>query len=200
MEERILDWLNKILGHELEELKKNKIRAGALGACFVVLLIFWIISDDSGGEEVILTDKPTVTKDLPVKALKVEKSPDGVTKVLGANADALLIGDPFAVEEKPKPQPPPPPLPKIPEVVPPVVIEPPPAPPVEEKPAKPREQIILTGVAISGENKTALILYGGKTLFLTVGDEIDGQKIIDITPEFVTLEDNERVYMQKELD
>lgn len=200
MEERILDWLKKFLGHEQEELKKNKIRAGALGACVVILLIFLATNDNSGGEEIILTDKPPVTKDLPVKALKVEKSPDGVTKVLGANADALLIGDPFAVEEKPKPQPPPPPLPKIPEVVPPVVIEPPPAPPVEEKPAKPREQIILTGVAISGENKTALILYGGKTLFLTIGDEIDGQKIIDITPEFVTLEDNERVYMQKELD
>lgn len=203
MEEKILDWLNKILGHdELEELKKNKIRAGALGACVIILLIFCATIDDSGGEEIILTDKQPVTKDLPVKALKVEKSPDGVTKVLGANADALLIGDPFAVEEKTKPQPPlpPPPLPKIPEVVPPVVIEPPPAPPVEEKISKPKEQIILTGVAISGENKTALILYGGKTLFLTIGDEIGGQKIIDITPEFVTLEDNERVYMQKELN
>ena len=197
------DKLKKFLSHELEELKENKIRAGALGVCFVIALIFWLTSDNSGGEEIILTDKPPVTKDLPVKVLHVEKSPDGVTKVLGANADALLIGDPFAVEEKPKPQPPPPPeLPKIPEVVPPVAIEPPkpPAPPVEEKHAKPKEQIILTGVAISGENKTALILYGGKTLFLTIGDELGGRKIIDITPEFVTLEDNERVYMQKELD
>ena len=93
------DELKRFLSHELEELKENKIRAGALGACVIILLIFWATIDDSGGEEIILTDKPTVTKDLPIKALKVEKSPDGVTKVLGANADALLISDPFAVEE-----------------------------------------------------------------------------------------------------
>ena len=169
-----------------DELKQNKIRAIALVACVVVALILWIIDDSSGGEEIVLDDASPVTKDLPVKILPIEKSPDGVTIVLGANADELLIADPFAGEEKPKPPPKPqpslptPPLPAIPS---PVAIQPPPQ--IEQ----PREQFILTGTAISGNNKTAMFLCGNETLFKTVGDELNGRRIVDITADFVTLDD-----------
>lgn len=195
-----LDELKKFLSHELDELKANKIRAGALGVCFAVLLIFWATDDNSDGEEITIDAPPPLTKDFPVKPLPVTKSPDGVTTVLGANADALFIGDPFAFEEKPKPQPPPPPqppptLPKIPE--PPVVIQPTSEPKAE--PPKPTEPITLTGTAISGNSKTAMFLRGKETLFLTVGEELDGRRIVDITPEFVTFASGERVYLQKEL-
>lgn len=95
--------MKDFLRHELEELKQNKVRAIALGVCFVVLLIFWATDEDSGGEEIALDDEPPLTKDLPVKVLPVEKSPDGVTLVIGANADELFIGDPFAGDDKPKP-------------------------------------------------------------------------------------------------
>jgi len=188
------DKLKEIFQRELEELKQNKIRAIALGVCFVVVMIVWAIDDGSSGDEIVLDDKPPVTKDLPVKVLPVEKSPDGVTVVLGANADALFVGDPFAVEEKPKPPPKPespPPLPVIP--APSVVIQPP-------EPPTPREPLTLTGTAISGDNKTAMILRGNETLFVTTGEEIDGRRIVDITPEFVTFDDGERIFLQKGLD
>ena len=184
------DKLKEILQHELEELKQNKIRAIALGVCFIVLLIFWLTDDSSDGEEINLNEpsnaeKPPATKDLPVVSLPVEKSADGVTLVMGANADPLFIGDPFAGNEKPKPPPkvvtPP---------VPPIVIQPPPQIPEQPKP-QPQEEIILTGTAISGANKIAMFLRGKETLFLTIGEEIGGKKISDITPDFVTFADGE---------
>ena len=184
------DELKKILQRELDELKQNKIRVAALVACLVVLIIFWA-NEDSGGEEIILTeDKPPVTKDLPIKNLPVEKSPDGVTLVLGANADKLFVGDPFAGVEKPKPPPKvvTPPVPQI-------VIQPP--QPVEAP--KPQENFILTGTALSGDSETAMFLRGKETVFLTIGEEIGGKKILDISPDFVTFEDGERVFIQKEL-
>ena len=184
------DELKKILQHELDEIKKNKIRAIALGVCFVIVLIFWLTDDSSDGEEIIFNEPtttvetpPPVTKDFPVKVLPAEKSPNGVTLVLGANADELFIGDPFAVKEKPKPPPkvltPPPP---------PIVIQPPPQ--IPEQP-KPQEKIILTGTAISGANKLAMFLRGKEIIFLTIGEEIGGKKIFDITNDFVTFENGE---------
>ena len=188
--------LKEILRRELDELKQNKIRVGILAACVVILLIVWI-TDGSDGEEIVLTDEPPLTKDLPIKTLPVAKSPDGVKIILGATADRLFIGDPFAVEEKVAVEPPPtpkptPPLPKIPP--PSIIIEP------THEPEKPKEKIILTGTAISGDNKTAMFLRGDETLFLTVGEEIGGRKISEISPDFVTFEDGERIYFQKELN
>ena len=184
--------VKEILRRELDELKQNKIRVGILAACVVILLIVWI-TDGSDGEEIVLTEEPPLTKDLPIKTLPVAKSPDGVKIILGATADRLFIGDPFAVEEKVEPEPPPtPPLPKIPP--PSIIIEPTP------EPEKPKEKIILTGTAISGENKTAMFLRGEETLFLTIGEEIGGRKISEISPDFVTFDDGERIYFQKELN
>ena len=188
------DELKKFLSRELDELKQHKVRAIALGVCLVVLLIVGTLDDGSGGEEIILVDAPPVTKDLPVnslpvKPLPVAKSPDGVTVVLGANADALFIGDPFAVEEKPKPKPTQPTTTPLPTIPPPQVVIQPPAPPSQVE--QPKEPLALTGTAISGDNKTAMILRGKETLFLTIGDVIDGRQIVDITPDFVTLDDGE---------
>lgn len=196
----MFDELKKFLSRELDELKQNKIRAIGLVVCLVVAVILWTVDDSSGGEEIVLDEKPPVTKDLPVKVLPVEKSPDGVTIVLGANADALLIADPFAGDEKPKPpskpqiSQPKQPLPAIPS---PVAIQPPPAPPQIEQP---REQFILTGTAISGNKKTAMFLRDNETLFKTIGDELNGRRIVDITPDFVTLDNNERIYLQRGLN
>ena len=194
------DELKKFLSRELDELKQNKIRTIALVVCLVVAVILWTVDDSSGGEEIVLDDAPPVTKDLPVKVLPVEKSPDGVTIVLGANADALLIADPFADEEKPQPPPTPqpsqptPPTPPLPAIPSPVAIQPPP------QVKQPREQFILTGTAISGNNKTAMFLRGNETLFKTIGDELNGRRIVDITADFVTLDNNERIYLQRGLN
>lgn len=190
------DELKKFLQGKLEVLKQNKIRVIAVIVCFVFFLAFWLSEDDFNSEEIILNDKPPLTKDLPVKPLPVERKSDGVKIVLGANADELFIGDPFAGEDKPKPKPQPP-KPVV-EPVPQIVIQPPPQPLIIEQP-KPQEKIILVGTAISGDNKTAMFLREKETLFLTVGEEISGKKISDISVEFVTFEDGQRAYMQKEL-
>ena len=188
------DELKKILQRELDELKQNKIRAIALGVCFIVLLIFWATDDSSDGEEINLNapttaDTPPATKDLPVKVLPVEKNSDGVTLVLGANADQLFIGDPFAGKEKPKPPP------KF-ELPPPIMIQTP--PPIPEQP-KAQEKIILTGTAISGAKKTAMFLRDKETLFLTIGEEVGGKIISDISQDFVTFEGGEKIFIQREL-
>ena len=189
----MLDELKKFLQRELDEIKQNKFRAIGIAACFIVALIFWIVDDSSGGEEIILdeptpiADAPPATKDFPVVSLPEEKSSEGVTLVLGANADPIFIGDPFVGAEKPKPLPQPPPKITMPPA-PPIVIQP---PPKISEPPKPQEKFILTGTAISGTNKIAMFLRGKETLFLTIGEEIGGKKISDITPDFVTFADGE---------
>lgn len=182
------DDLKKFWEREIDEIKRNKFRIVAVVVGVVVLIVAWIFLDEPSGEEVILNEEP-VTKDLPVKPLPVTKDSYGVTPVLGANADPLFVADPFAGEEKPKPQPPP----KT--VVPEIPIQPP-QPPIIE----PQEKIVLTGVAISGDNKTAMFLRGNETIFLTVGDELNGKIIVDITPDFVMFADGSRVFVQKEVN
>ena len=190
------DELKKFLSRELDEIKQNKFRVAAMILLAVVAIIFWISDDSSRGEEIDLStptvEAPPVTPDLPVKVLPVTKNPDGVTLVQGANADALIVADPFAGQNKPQP---PPKIVKPVETVPPIEIQPPPTipPPITQPQptAQPREEIILTGTALSGNVKTAMFLRGKETLFLTVGDEIAGRKIVDIMPDAVTFDDGE---------
>lgn len=189
------DALKKFLASELEELKRNKIRATALVACVIVLLIFWIADDTPPPEEISLNE-PTiapVTKDLPAKPLPVEKSSDGVTLVTGANSDPLIVADPFAVPAKPKPSPPP----KSAESLPPIPIQPPKDPPITAQGEPPKEKILLTGTATSGENKMAMFLLGDKeTIFLKVGEKLGGRQIVDIGSDFVIFDDGECLYLQ----
>lgn len=188
--------MKDFLQREFDELKRNKVRAASIGVCFIVVLIVLLVEDGSNTEEIVLEEPPPLTKDLPVKVLPIEKSRDGVKIVLGANADRLFVGDPFAVEEEPKPPLEPEPVVEpVLEPIPQIVIQPPPT--IEEP--KPKEQITLTGTAISGDNKTAMFLRGKETLFLTIGDEVGGKIILDISPQFVTFTDGERIYLQKEL-
>lgn len=182
--------LKKLLSSDLEEIKQHKIRVIALGVCAVALLIF-VTVDENSGEEINLNEpteisKPVakdlpVTKDLPAKPLPVEKNSEGVTLVMGANADALTVGNPFLGEEKINP----------PKPATPILIQPPAIPQ-----AKSKEKISLTGTAISGGNKTAMFLRDKETIFLTIGDELNGRRIVDITPDFVTFADGGRVYVQ----
>ena len=187
---------------KLDELKQNKVRVIALGVCLVMLLAFKLTDDGSDVEE-IEVDAPPLTKDLPVQKLpekvpaQVSESPDGVKIVLGANNETLYVGDPFAVPPKPKPAPKvePPPKIELPPIPPPKTIQQP-----QTEPPATKEKIILTGTAISGTNKTAMFLRDKKTEFLSVGDEIGGRIISDITPDFVKFNDGTRLYLQKELN
>ena len=183
------DKLKEFLRGELEELKQNKIRVAAIGVCLVVLIGVWLTDDTSGGEEVDLSkttvDKPPTTKDVPAKPSPAPINVDGVTPVLGAVADPLIIADPFAGIDKPKPPPKP---------VAPVNFQ---LPPTIPQPSQ--EKITLTGTAL-GEVKTAMFLRGNKTIFLTIGDELNGRRIVDITADFVAFDDGSRVFMQKDVN
>lgn len=192
-------WLAERFRRDFDELKQNKIRVIALAVCGVLGIAF-ILTDDGSDVEEIDLDSPPLTKDLPVQKLpakvpaKTPESLDGVKIVLGANSEPLYVGDPFAVPPKPKPAPKVEPPPKI--ELPPI-----PSPQIQPpQPTAPKEKIVLTGTAISGSNKTAMFLRDKKTEFLTVGEEIGGRIISDITPEFVTFNDGTRLYLQKELN
>lgn len=188
--------LMEFLRRDLDELRKNKTRTIALVACFFGLLIYAWEPEGSNVEEIDLNQP--VTKDFPVQKLpdKPAQMPEtfnGVKIVLGASNEELHIADPFAGIEKPKPEPPKVELPKI----------PPPSQPVQPpqvQPSAPKEKITLTGTAISGDNKTAMFLRGKQTIFVTVGEEIGGRIIYDISPDFVTFADGARLYLQKELN
>ena len=190
------DELKKFLQREFDELKQNKIRATALVACAATLAIFWL-SDSPAPAEKISLDEPPVkapaTKDLPAKNFPPPKIFDGVKIVAGATSDPLIIANPFAAEKNSPPK----------------KISPPKIPPPSKIPQEgssnapqgeipPREKIFLTGTAISGAKKTAMFLRGKETIFRTVGDELDGRKIVDITADFVALSDGTRIYLQRE--
>ena len=207
MSDELKELFAKFFSRELDELRRNKTRTIALAVCVVGSAIAYVVLNDDG-EEIDLNDTPPVTKDLPAKDLpaknssdkkisaQVSESPDGVKIVLGATTDELLIADPFQGKEKPPPpkkvEPPtiPPPVPPLPQ---PIQQQPPPK-------VEPKEKIILTGTAVSGDNKVAMFLRGKENFFGTIGDEVGGRIISDITPDFVTFTDGKRVYIQKELD
>ena len=196
MDDELKAKIMEYLRRDLDELKQNKVRVIALGVCLLLLIFVWLSDDGGNVEEIDLSDATPVTKDLPVQKLPAkvpEKMPealDGVKIVIGANVDELFINDPFAAPPKPKPEPPK----KI--ELPPI---PPPAQPIQQPPPKvePKEKLTLTGTAISGDNKTAMFLRGKQTVFLTVGDEIDGRIISEITPDSVTFADGLRIYIQR---
>lgn len=180
------DELKNFLSRELEELRQHKVRAIAIVVCLVAVIIFWATDDSSSGEKISINEPPTktpATKDLPAKPLPVEKNPDGVTLVLGANAKPLTVADPFAGEEKPKP-----PTKSVAPVIPNMI-----QPPIPQ----PKEKIVLTGVAL-GSNKIAMFLRGKEKIFRTLGDEVDGKKIVDIKTDFVSFADGSRMYVEKE--
>lgn len=183
------DELKKFLNDEIQELKRNKIRTAAIGVCLIFLIGIWIMDYISGNEEIDLSDSivksPPDTKDMPKKPLPVPITVDGVTPVLGAVADPLIIADPFAGQEKLKPSQ---------KVIEPVTIQQPP-----QIPQPPQEKITLTGVAL-GVNKTAMFKRDNETIFLTIGDELNGKQIVDITADFVTFADGSRLFVQKDVN
>lgn len=185
------DELKKFLNDEIQELKRNKIRTAAIGVCLIFLIGIWIADYISSSEEIDLSDSadstvksPPDTKDMPKKPLPVPITVDGVTPVLGAVADPLIIADPFAGQENFKPSQ---------KIIEPVTIQ------QSQIPQPPQEKITLTGVAL-GVNKTAMFKRDNETIFLTIGDELNGRKIVDITADFVTFADGSRLFVQKDVN
>ena len=178
----------KFFKAEIEEIRQNKVRIAGLALCLIFAIGFALWNYFDTGEEIILTEKPVAEeKDLSVKKVSAEN----VTPVIGANSDILFVKNPFrfeeeTVEEEKVEQP------KIEEKI---------SQPVEEIKISPQveEKFVLVGTAITAEEKTALVQRiknsASENLFLTVGDMIGRKKIIDITEDFILLDDGEKLYL-----
>lgn len=202
--------MKKILQSQLDEIRENRLRFGLLVAALVATIIFAVFDSLDSGEEIELepkqvaqVEKNSVAENISVPQKNSSVS-DNVTVVIGADSHEIYVADPFKNPTPPKIEKPtatseiPAQIEKI--------SEPPPAvekisePPAEvPAPKLPEEKFILRGIAL-GEVKTALIekVVSGKieTLFLRVGDSVGEKKILDITDDFVVLEDDERLELQ----
>ena len=179
---------------QLEEIRENKLRFGLLLICCIVTIIYAFADSFDSGEKINLdTPQKVAQVESPVKNIsstseKVTITSDKFKAVIGANADEVFIHDPF---KNPTPA-------KVEEISPPVepLIIPPPA---VEVPKPPEDKFILRGTALA-DNKTAMVekISNGKTemLFLQIGEKINGKVIVNITQDFITLDDGNNLYIE----
>lgn len=175
----------------LKEIQENKLRFIAVFVSFV-LAVGLFFSNDSGGDEIILEETPPVepaenlddTKIIAVHNAATSSANSNIKVVVGANSGDLYVHDPFQVPPKEIVEP-------IPEVVPPV-----------EQVAAPAEKFVLRGVAIIGQNKSALVQKisdenknSAVDLILEIGDLLNGKKIVEIAPDSVILEGGEILFL-----
>ena len=200
--------IKNFLEREFAEIEKNKFRIA--GIIFLVAFgIVFIAKDYFGNEEENIS---TETARIEDKNISAEKIPDqknnevqkvsdqNITKIIGANADLIYLNNPFKMpevadieeveEEK---------ISETEEKTAPVVIVQKPEPKKNSSPPTDEEKFILAGTAISENKKTALFEhYSGKkfegTLFLKVGDNLNGKFITEIGEDIVILSNGEKLY------
>ena len=182
---------------EIKEIQENKFRFAGLCICFVVAAVLFL-SEDDGGEEIILSENPAPVEenlDADAKIITVQNSAAPVANknikvALGANSDELIIYDIFKVPPKEEVE--------TVEEIPPVIVLPPVAQVDNLK-----EKFVLRGTAIIGNNKTALIQKisedkksDAENLILGIGDNLNGKKILDIAADSVIFEDGETLHLE----
>ena len=203
------DLIKKFWQREQEEIEKNKFRIAAMIFLAVVAIIF-SASDFDKSEEIILSETPQVeeknsqpAEDKKISEVAEEKnsavqkvSDENIIAVVGANSEPLFVGDPFltseveeisGVEEDKK-------IPAAENISPPTVLK----SPVSQKNSAVEETFILSGTAVSDNQRTALVRrYKGKnfegTIILQVGDALKGKKVVEITENNLILEDGEKI-------
>ena len=203
--------LKEYYHRELKEIKEHKIRLGFISAILVISLLFFSFSDDK--EEATATSeiKNDNTFEQAVdETINKSENKSKFTKIAGLEAATESNGliNPFKVDlEKTKDS-----NSKI-ENKPDTMI---PAfnPPPQINTVKPVEKVVLTlkGVAISGDKKMAIIQRdsttkndstnsNGKTesLLLSLGDEIDGRRIMNIGKDFIVFDDGQKLYIHEAL-
>ena len=193
---------------EKEEIQKNRLRIGVL-LCTIFAGIFSLIDFDEG-EEVILTDSPKTEiaeeKNLSDKKISTVAtvSEENITPVIGANSETLFVRDPFKVievesvkkEEINNSQSANLPISQSNNLTQPSL------PPQQKNfsTQETTEKFILTGTATTPTGNTALVQhYKGKnlseTFILSVGDTLKGQRIVEITENFLLLDGGEKLYI-----
>ena len=216
------DKLKNFFEKERAEIEKHKLRIGAVFFCLIFLIIF-VSADFEESEEINLAEVQPVEENIPADKKAVEQKISekksevakvenkNVTAVKGANSEILFVRDPFKisveedevedkkVEAEKKSD-----SPKVEEKFSqPVIIQQPASQknlPPQPATLKSAENFILTGTAIGDNQKTALIQHYkddklAETLMLSVGDTLNGKKIIEITEDFLQLDGGEKIYL-----
>ena len=230
MESRILkDIIHNFLQNELKEIRENKVRVVAITIFSLVAIFFMLFNveeeqinlDDLNKQvqnEDILTEKSSYQKDEKkinneiIATKKDDMVLDGksVSFVIGANADELVISDPFASSDREKitseidditdiPQQ----VPIMPAVSPSMQMNLPPIPdfqPTFSEKSQIAEECILTGIILGGKTKNAIIkkvsssegkILHEESILVEVGDYVEGRQIKDITENFLIFNDSE---------
>ena len=183
--------IKNYFSHELQEMKKNKLRVAGLAVCFLCATVFYF---DNGEENIEVDDSEKISEEkkiVEVKQTAPQNSDEKIKIVLGANSSRFSIRDPFENLHAPQ---------KTPDKkFFPTSVNPPdkkifPQNSPAENP-KPKEIFILTGTAINEKNKLALVkkLNSNENFIFSVGDTLDGKKISDITDEFILFDNGEKL-------
>ena len=216
------DFVKKFFEKEFAEIEKNKFRISAMIFCASALIVFSVGNFGSDEEKIISSEnqqgeenfsdteknsdaeKISVDKKNSVADNKKISEPEdkNFISVIGANSEQIFVGNPFQIsevepekisdsEEKIS-------EPEQKNSAPVIIVQNPPpqknSVPVEE------EKFILSGTAITDNQKTALVQhYKGKnfagTLFLKVGDSLKGKRITEITEDAIILSSGEKLYV-----
>ncbi len=193
--------LKEFLTLELEEIKKSKFRVAGLILCVILLIVFFP-EENSGGEEISVNKSPEsreISEKISTDKKNVirTKSDEKIKPVIGANPENLSIANPFEVATKISKTPAE--IPKTERVGEPENFKSP--PPSEEISA----QMYLTGTAISGTDKFAIIkkvtfagnkISSEKNFNVSVGENFEGRIVADIGTNFILFSDGTKLYIE----
>ena len=205
------DKLRKFYERESNEIRQNKLRFGAIATSLVIsLAILGFTSEDTetapNSDEESLKVVSAANYETSAKDKSVEKPTSKVTTVAGLKkaSDTNNLLNPFKVDSD---------MSQTNQIKPPEVIPLPPQP-EQDKISEPSEKIVLTlkGTATSGDKKMAIIQRNvgednskskdkskNESLLLNVGDEINGQRIVNIGKDFVVFDDGHEIHIQETL-
>ena len=201
---------------ELNEIREHKTRLGAIMTSLVAsLMIFTFTSNEEDAKITSDTETPKAVVKTDNKA-KNNETNSKLTRIAGLEkaSEGVELINPFKVDVKESQ------VAESKSENKPVMNAPafnPPKPTAPIKADEPFEKIILTlkGTAISGDKKMAIIQRSTvdknnsknsktskdnskqESFILSLGDEVDGRKIIDIDKFSVTFDDGYRLYIQE---
>lgn len=192
------DALKNFWDKNLEEIRANKIRFGAILIIAAVTVIF-ALSDSTASDSEIILDAPA--PQIPAPA-PIPTAAENVKPILGANASELYVQDPFKAPAVEIPAPPPaavePVTPAV-EILPEIPVA---QIPATAEPPEPAEKFLLRGTAINGNSKSALIhkisgenKSAAQNLIVNLGDSLGSSRVVDITPDFVALDDGSKIFL-----
>ena len=189
-------FLKNFWQNDLKEIRENKIRFGAILACLIAAVIFALADSTDAGAEISIEPVAPPAVETPTaadtKIQPVSTASENLKPVIGANSSELYVSDPFTAPVVETYEPIPPPV----QIFEPAEVELPEIPVAQIEPA---EKFALDGTAITGDSKTAIIrkLTGdekAKNFIVSVGDNLGARRVVDITPNFVALDDGSKIF------